>query len=407
MSFEVTPCADVDEFVTALGAITEYGGWPLDREHAERFLQNLDLARMHAARDDGRIVGGAGAFTFRMTVPGGADVPTAGVTVVGVYPPDRRRGVLRALMTRQLEDVHARGEPIAALWASEETIYGRFGYGMASLQGEITLGREHAAFAAFARGVDERPRLVDADEAGRLVPPVWDRVRAGTPGMFARTPRWWELRRLADPAEFRFGAGPKKHVVVERDGEPVAYAIYRLRSSWESGVPSGKLEVVEALGADPPATRAIWRYLLDMEWVATITAGMAPIDHPLFLLLATPRRMQFRVGDGLWVRIVDVGAALSARAYGSGEPVVFEVGDAVCPWNEGRWRLADGQAGRTDDEPDLRVDVADLGSVYLGGFRWGQLARAGRIGELQEGAVARADAVFATADPAPWCPEIF
>lgn len=407
MSLQVTPCADVDEFVTALGAITEYGGWPLDREHAERFLQNLELSRMHAAREDGRTLGGAGAFAFQLTVPGGAAVPAAGVTVVGVYPPDRRRGVLRALMARQLQDVHERGEPLAVLWASEETIYGRFGYGMASLQGEITLGREHAAFAAFAREVVERPRLVDADEAARLAPTVWERLRAGTPGMFTRTPQWWELRRLADPPEFRHGAGPKRFVVVERDGAPVAYAIYRLRPAWESGVPSGKLEVVEALGADPLATRAIWRYLLDMEWVATITANLAPLDHPLFLLLATPRRMRFRAGDGLWVRLVDVGAALSARAYGADDPLVFEVADPFCPWNEGRWRLAGGRAERTDDEPDLLVDVADLGSAYLGGFRWGQLARAGRVEQVREGAAARADRVFATTDPVPWCPEIF
>src|SRR5438105_11399722 len=107
-------------------------------ERIERFMRVLDHERMHAAWDDGKIVGGAGAFTFEMTVPGGT-VPTAGVTVVGVYPTHRRRGVLRSMMRAQLDDVHERGEPLAALWASEETIYGRFGYGLASWCGEISL----------------------------------------------------------------------------------------------------------------------------------------------------------------------------------------------------------------------------------------------------------------------------
>ena len=146
MTMEVTPCASVEEFIDAIGAINQYGAWPNDRESAERFLTNLELERMHAARDDGRIVGGAGAFSFEFSVPGGT-VSTAGVTVVGVYPTHRRRGVLTEMMRTQLEDVRERGEPVAALWASEERIYGRFGYGMASLQGEMNLPRERVGFA--------------------------------------------------------------------------------------------------------------------------------------------------------------------------------------------------------------------------------------------------------------------
>ena len=139
---------------------------------------------------------------------------------------------------------------------------------------------------------------------------------------------------------------------------------------------------------------------------ATLTAGLLPIDHPLFFLLGKPRRMKFRVSDGLWVRLVDVGEALSRRAYAGEGEVVFEVADAFCPWNEGRWKLSGGACARTEDEADLRCDVTALGSVYLGGFTFGQLARAGRVRELSEGAVERADSIFRS-DRAPWCPEIF
>jgi predicted acetyltransferase len=151
---------------------------------------------------------------------------------------------------------------------------------------------------------------------------------------------------------------------------------------------------------------AIWRFLLDVDWMAVVEASFVPPDHPLFLLLAAPRRARYRMGDGLWVRLVDLAAALSGRAYGDGEPLVLEVRDAVCDWNDGRWRLDGGACGRTDEEPDLALDVSALGSVYLGAVSFTQLRDALRVEELREGAVARADALFGWR-PLPWCLEIF
>ena len=164
----------------------------------ERFSKNLPIERMHAARENGTIVGGAGAFPFELTVPGGAVVPTAGVTVVGTFPTHRRRGVLRAMMRAQLDDVHERSEPLALLWASEDTIYGRFGYGMASQCSEVSIPRQHSAFARpFER--EGTLRIVDAEEALKLFPRVWDNVRRKTPGMLGRTRNWWEFRILFEP----------------------------------------------------------------------------------------------------------------------------------------------------------------------------------------------------------------
>jgi predicted acetyltransferase len=399
---EVRVCGDRDEFARAIYGIWQYFGPPPDDDTVERWLGWVGADRMHAAFDDGEVVGGAGAFTFDLSVPGGS-IPCAGVTIVGVYPTHRRRGILREMMRAQLDDVHERGEPIAALWASEETIYGRFGYGIASWCGEVTIPRDRGAYAQplERRG---RVRSMTAEEAAALFPPVWDAFKAQRPGVFTRTESWWRDRILRTPDDQK--ATPKRLVALELDGEVQAYAIYKTTSQFEGFVSSGKLDVVEAIGSTPQATAEIWRYLLDVDWMATIHTALIPPDHPLFLLLANPRRARYMRWDGLWVRLVDVGAALSGREYAAAGTVVLEVRDAFCPWNEGRWKLEAGKASRTDDPADLALDVDGLGSAYLGAVSFAELRDALRVEELVPGAVARADAIFAWR-PLPWCPEIF
>ena len=405
MTWTVRPVDDLEEFVDAVGAISHYFGSERNLERAERFAKVLPLERMHGAFDGDRIVGGAGAFPFELTVPGGT-VPCAGVTVVGVLPTHRRRGLLTAMMRAQLEDIRDRGEPLAALWASEEVIYRRFGYGLASLAGDIELATHYTALR-HAPEPGATARLITLEEAQTLVPPVYDDVRAKTPGMFGRTKDWWELRTLADPPERREGGGVKNALLLELDGKPAGYALYRMHMKFEHGSAAGHVEVIEALADGPVATRELWRILLEMDWTAAVKADLLPIDHPLQHQLSYPRRMRMRIGDGIWVRLVDVGAALSARAYGGDGPVVLEVDDLFLPENSGRWRIAGGTAEPADEDPDLALDVGELGSAYLGGFTFGELTRSGVARELKPGAAARADAVFATAAPKPWCPEIF
>jgi len=402
MAFEARPCRDRDEFRSAFDAIGQYFGAPADEDRLDRVLQVIDLERLHAAFDGGEVIGGAGAFSFDLTVPGGS-LPCAGVTLVGVFPTHRRRGALRAMMEAQLADVHERGEPLAALWASEETIYGRFGYGLASWSGEMTIPR---VFGAFAQPLERRGqvRFVTPEEGAELFPPVWEALRRERPGVISRTEAWWRLRQLRIPDEET--SNPRRFVALDLDGATQAYAIYRTSLSFDAGVSTGTLEVQEAVGATAQATAEIWRYLLDIDWMESIVVRILPLDHPLLLLLANSRRTRFRIGDALWTRLVDVGAALSGRAYAGDGRVVFDVRDAVCPWNEGRWSLEGREAARTDAEPDLALDVAALGSAYLGAVSFGELRAAGRVDELREGAVARADALFAWR-PLPWCPEIF
>jgi predicted acetyltransferase len=400
--FEVRATRDREEFGRALYGIGQYFGGRPTEEQLDRFTQVLPVERMHAAFDDGAIVGGAGAFPFEMSVPGG-ELPCGGVTVVGVYPTHRRRGALRAMMDAQLHDIHERAEPIAALWASEETIYGRYGYGIASWAGDIVLPREWAAFAEpFERR--GRTRFVEPEEAATLFPRVWEELMRQRPGAFRRTEPWWRLRSTRIPDEEK--NNPSRFVVLEEDGVVQAYAIFKSEMKFGRGVPDSTLNVREAIGVTAQATAEIWRFLLDIDWQSTIKASLLPPDHPLFLLLANPRRTDYRHADALWVRLVDVGAALSGRAYAGDGSVVFDVRDAVCPWNAGRWRVSREGASRVDDEAEIALDVSTLGAAYLGATSFAQLRGGLRLEEMSHGAVERADALFAWR-PLPWCPEMF
>jgi predicted acetyltransferase len=359
---------------------------------------------MYAAWEGGRAVGGLGAYPFQLTIPGGR-IAAAGVTVAAVLPTHRRRGLLRAMMRALLDACHERGEPVAYLWATEDTIYGQFGFGLASFTAEIDLPRERSAFhASFASG--GRVQLVPLTAAEELIGPIYEGVAGKTSGMFARSSTWWQARTLDDPEWQRASNGDMQCAVFEDGGRPSAYALYRMNSSLERGVQAGSVAVIEAVGATPEATCAIWRYLFDIDWMARVTARLLPLDHPLLLLLAEPRRLGFSLRDGLWVRLLDIKTALSARSYNSQDSVVIEVADEFCPWNAGRWWVSSSGIKRTDEAPELRCDVSCLGSVYLGGFSWTQLARALRVQELIPGAIARADTIFQTRS-APWCPEIF
>jgi predicted acetyltransferase len=403
VSIEVRPTASVDELRDALNVISHYFGTENQREDAERFAQWIELERMHAAWDGGSIVGGAGAFSYLMSVPGG-EVPAAGVTVVGVLPTHRRRGVLTEMMKAQLEDSRARGDLVAYLWASEGTIYGRFGYGLASRMGSMSLARERTAFARpfTPRGT---VRLLDLDEAARLFPPLYEQVRAQRPGMFLRSPVWWETRNLFDdPA--RRQAGPLHRALLELDGAPAGYALYRVKQEWQAGSTAGTVTIREAFAPTPEGTRELWRWLLDFDWTSQFAADFLPLDHPLFLLLAEPRRLRFTINEGVWLRLIDVGGALSGRTYAGEGEIVLDVADALLPETAGRWRVDRAGAERTTAAADLRLDVTSLAGVYLGGFGFGDLVRASRAEELTSGAAGRADALFHTS-VLPWCPEIF
>jgi len=379
-----------------------FGDVPGEEDFArERKVMPND--RTLVAFDGQYAVGAAASYPFELTIPGGQR-PAAGVTWVGVLPTHRRRGVLRAMMRAQIDDVYERGEPLAILWASEAAIYGRFGYGIAAPC--LALSAERARFRLRDDpGPSGAVRLVDRDEAARLFPPIYEEVRATTAGMLSRTKSWWTEHRLADPESLRRGGGPKFYAVVELDGSPAAYVIYRIKQNWEEGIPRSEVRIVEAFATSPAATRELWRFLFGIDLIATVEMFAFDAGSPLFLMVADGRSLQLKVVDGLWLRLVDLEAALQARSYADGEPVVLSVSDGFCPWNKGRYRVGD-DVGRTRQSADLELDVADLASVYLGGFDFHQLAEADRVHELRPGGLERASALFRTPRP-PYCPEVF
>jgi predicted acetyltransferase len=391
-----------DELRAAMTAGSIAFGDELKDEDFERHSKTMPLDRFLTAYDDGRPVGTTGAYPFRLTIPGG-ELAAGGVTWVGVVPSHRRRGVLTQMMRTQLDDLHERGEPLAILWASEAAIYGRFGYGVAVP--ELNIDAERARFAwRDDPGPAGAVRIVERDEAREVFPPLYDRIRRETPGFVTRNDEWWEHYKLADPERWRRGAGPKFYALLELDGEPAGYAMYRIKQSWEHGYSTSELRVGDAFATSVGATRELWRFLFGIDLVRKVEGRVDPA-LPLFLMVTDPRNVQLRVFEGVWLRLIDVGAALAGRSYATDDTVVAEVRDEFCPWNAGRWRLGP-DSGRTEDEPELELDVADLASAYLGAFDFHRLAAAERLRELKAGAVERASALFRTTRP-PYCPEDF
>jgi predicted acetyltransferase len=391
-----------DELRATLEAANVAFGNELRDDDFELQRGEITPDRVVGAYDGGRPVGLTASIAFEMTIPGGV-APTAGITYVGVMPSHRRRGILTQLMRRQLDDLHERGEPLAVLWASEPVIYGRFGYGIAAPSASLDAER-----AGFAFRDDPEPtgtaRIVTRDEARELFPPVFERARAQRNGMLSRSSARWDAR-VSDPEHWREGASPKYFVLVELDGQPEAFAMYRIKEKWERGMPQSELRLVDAIATSSEATRELWRFLFSIDLIARVSLWNFDPATSLFLMVQDARRLQLKLADGIWLRLVDVGNALRRRSYATEDSLVLDVVDAFCPWNEGRYRVGD-EPGPTDDEPELRLLAADLASAYLGAFSFERLAAAGRVEELADGAVGRASALFRTPLP-PYCPEPF
>src|SRR5690242_8505141 len=348
--------------------------------------------------DDGRVVATAAAYTRELAVPGGV-VGCGGVTAVTTAATHRRRGLMAEMLRRQLADIRERGEPVAALWASEGPIYARFGYGVSAYCARLRIRRPAARLAAAPERTRLRAAL--AEDVVDDLRAIHDRVRRTRPGMLDRAGAWWE-HRLHDPPEDRDGAQALRAVFAGDDG----YAIYAAKPGWDDDGPCGEVMIRELVADGVDARAALWAFLIDLDLTSTVTWRLAPVDEPLRLMLSDPYAMSTAVEEGLWVRIVDVEAALRARAYAIDPDVVLEIADAFCDWVPGRYRLAGGDCARTDAEPDLALDAQALGAVYLGATTVRELAEAGRVRELRAGAVERASRAF-RGDVAPWCPEIF
>jgi predicted acetyltransferase len=433
-----------DEF-TAFHAVDEHAfhGRPLSQQLREAHLQQFESDRSLAAFDGGIPVGIAGVYSLRMCLPG-AMAAVAGVTWVAVMPTHRRRGIMSSLMRRQLADIRERGEAIAALWASEAEIYGRFGYGAAAWHAGFSFGRGDGALGRTAPVAEPglRLRIAEPESVRAEVGKVYETVLPTRPGMYARDEFWWN-RALGTRDQGQPDTDPVRCVLAEDDSGPRGYALYCAKGRWdeETFLPDSALSIREMIASDPAAIAAIWGDLLGRDLATEFTALLRPVDDPLLQMLADPRRARRRIGDGLWVRLTDVPKALAQRRYACPVDVVLEVTDSLLTANQGTWRLrtdaagvgsgagrgggAGGGAGSgagagfagsgmglaASCEPaagpaDLVLDVSALGAAYLGGTRLGWLAAAGRVTERRKGALATLSTAMSW-DPAPWCPQIF
>ncbi|HEY0806522.1 MAG TPA: GNAT family N-acetyltransferase [Pseudonocardiaceae bacterium] len=374
---------------------------PATDEHWSRVQQSYETGRTLGAFAGDVLVGVATTFPSGLAVPGGAVLPMAMVTWVGVRADHTRRGVLTGLMRAQLSGL---AEPFASLRASEGVIYGRFGYGVA------TRGRTVRVTRASAISQPDAPtgghvRLIDLDQAERLLPEIYRRIGPARPGWADRDGYWWgSLRSFVEreqrPVVFAVHSGP--------DGDD-GFVIYQV--SREPGRPPAVLEVDDLMAGSVQAWAGLWRFLLDVDLVHEVEANLRPLDEPLELLFTDRRAVaSTSIADETWLRIADVPVALAARSFGetagNAGPVVIEVRDPLLPANSGRYRIGDGPARPVGEPAELVMDVGALGTIYLGDVAPSALAAAGRLQPVKDDAVAVADRLFAVIT-SPWCGSYF
>ena len=392
---------ELDDFFRATEAASSSAASDDDLER-ERTMAEPD--RCFAAFDGPEIVGTSGAYTMPMTVPGG-QTEVGFVTAVGVRPTHRRRGINTELMRRQLDDARRRGEIASVLFASEGGIYGRFGYGLATFGLSF---RVETARSAFVRGYAPAGeiRAVERADAVEEILSINAANRLLRPGMVRL-----DRRRLEYDLGHEHGDDktiPSFFVLHVGDEGTDGYAVYKVRQDWPHGFSRSVLSVRHLDSRTPSAYADLWRYVLDVDLIETVEAWNRPVDEPLLYLLQDPRRIRPTITDNLWLRLVDVSAALEARSYSSDGRLCLEIADPFCPWNEGRYafEVSGGHATvavGVHEPVDLACTASDLGAVYLGGPSFRQLHGAGRVVERRDDAVSTADAMFGWR-PAPWSP---
>ena len=369
--------------------------------------ETIAMDRVIGAFEDDAIVGTFRTFASTLTLPGGARIPVNSVSGVSVRPTHRRRGILSRMIADDAARAVAHGDAASVLISAEWPIYGRFGYGPATWHARWTLRVRAARFRQPPVG---RVELVDPLTARKLLPAVYDAYAARQPGELARPDHRWdgELGLIEVPGRPRW----RGQVAIHRNaaGEPDGYARYHGEENWEDGIPDNVMVLDELHGVDVGAEVDLWRHFSQMDLTATIRADTRRELElfPWYLADARAARVT-NLSDMLWVRLLDVERVLGERRYERDGDLAIEVVDVIdgSPGPAaGRYRLTirDGVATcrRTDNAPDVSLDVRALGAAVLGGTRLVDACRADGAPEHRPGALAEADLVFRTAD-APWC----
>jgi predicted acetyltransferase len=231
---------------------------------------------------------------------------------------------------------------------------------------------------------------------------VFGRFHERTRGSVER-PRFYQTWLTG---EFDFESGPdtklRTAVHLDASGTPDGYAIYR-PGPRESG--RRTIKVTDLVALTPAAYLRLWRFLADLDLSDTVEWDRAPLDDPISWALVDPFLARVtKLTDALWVRVLDVPAALQARPWGRDGEVVIEIADPL-GHAAGRFRVVarDGVAdvSTTDAGAGVRLDADALGALHLGGVRVETLRRAGRLTGSEEGL--RTWAAMADTGPAPYC----
>ena len=370
---------------------------PASDEQWERSSTRYEPGRVLGAFIDGELAGTVMALSSSVVVPGGAVLPSAAVTGVGVRADRTRRGALTALKRRQFADARERGDPLAMLHASEAVIYERFGYGVASRTRSVRLDRARSVLRPETPDAGS-VRLVDAVTAEKILPEIYRRIGQNRAGVIGRPDGWWTTRLFA----LQHNAVVAVHS--SDDGVDDGFVLYEARANdyrFDDGVIT--IQVSDVQAADTAALAGLWRFLLELDLSHRIEVIDRPVDEPLEWWLTDRRQCRTTgVSDDLWLRLLDVPEALRARSFGAADPVVVEVRDAFLPENSGRYRIGPSAVRLCGDAPQLSLGVEALASLYLGDVSVSQLVAAGRIAVHDPAAVAMADRLFGTSEP-PWC----
>ena len=360
---------------------------------------HFDWARTFGASRDGsnELAGIYTSYDMAVTAPGALGtltrVPMAGLSWVSVHPDHRRRGVLRDMMTHHFARMHEQGVALSGLHAAEVQIYGRFGYAISSVELELELERG-AVFTApsledAAARVTTRFVAADSDDAAQIVHDLHLGCAGQTLGAVSR-PQRMARPFLVDLPLTRQGQEPCQVLMAHVDGQPVGYALFSRQPKWTNGQAKGTVTVRELATADPATLLALARRLVDFDLTASVMISGRGSDDPLVWWTGGPRAAGVKAFDSLWLRLIDVDAALTARGYSSPCDLVLDVVDPVCPWNQRAWRLTVDRSGvgsclPTARDADLRLPVQALGAAYLGSRSIAAQARQGLVTDLTAG----------------------
>ena len=338
-----------------------------------------------------------GVRPMQLSVPDGDGhgrvVPVAGLTWVGVHPDHRRRGLLTAMMRHHFEQTRREGGYLSALHASEPGIYGRHGYGLASLELEVSVGRgstftaphlEDEAAGITTRlgtvndpGMSARRRQIDLDQLTTSV------------GTIVGSPEFYDELSHVTADEVR-DSEPPRILIAVREGRDVGYTVFRRKHKWPNSRPAAEVSVT-SLSGGPAARLVLMRRVTDLDLSGSVTVSGIGSGDPVLSWVQGPRGLSdVKPFDSLWMRLVELPTALAARGYEADCDVVVDVADEAAPWNAGRWRVhvkdGTGEATRTEAEPEVSLPVAALGAAYLGMANLAEMQRAGTVAEHRPGA---------------------